>query len=116
MTVIAMMGAVLLAGGVPYLGAVQQATLDSVIVYPNPFDARLSHTAMVFDNLTAAARIRVFKINGELVYDTRVETIDGRNVWGVTNSHGAPLAAGVYVYLVTDDAGHKATGKIAVLK
>jgi hypothetical protein len=92
------------------------ANLNSVIVYPNPFEPRIGHVAVTFDNLTASARIRIYKLTGELVYDRELEAPAGTAVWDVTNKDGYPVASGLYVYLVTNSSGQKVTGKLAILK
>jgi hypothetical protein len=90
--------------------------LDSVFVYPNPFDARLNHTAIVFANLTASAKIRIYKLTGELIFERDITTVDGTAVWDVTTSDHSNVASGLYIYLITNDGGQKKTGKIAILR
>jgi hypothetical protein len=90
--------------------------LENVIVYPNPFQPGAGHTAIVFNNLTENAKIRVYKMTGELVADTDVITVDGTAAWDATNKDGDALASGLYLYLVTNDAGQKKTGKLAILR
>jgi len=102
--------------GVPRAYGVAYPGLDSVIVYPNPFQARAGHTVIYFGNLTASARIRIYKMTGELVSEKDVSAVDGKAAWDVTNNDGNAVADGLYIYLVTNDDGQKKTGKVAILR
>jgi hypothetical protein len=84
-------------------------------VFPNPFRPALGHTAVTFDNLTESARLRVYKITGELVYDAAITTTDGTFLWPAVNDDGDALATGIYVYLLSTDGGKK-TGKLAIVR
>jgi len=97
-------------------GAVLAPDLSNVIVYPNPFDVRLGHSVITFDNLTASGTLRVYKLTGELVFEKDFVSVDGKAVWDGTNTDGNHLASGLYMYLVTNDNGQKKTGKIAILR
>jgi hypothetical protein len=82
---------------------------------------------VVFINLTRQAVIRLYSLDGN-----RVRTIEaqessdggqttnpgntGRAEWALTNQTGKPVASGVYIYIVADTEGHKAVGKIAILR
>jgi hypothetical protein len=88
--------------------------LEGIIVYPNPLNARAGQTAFTFNNLTENARIRIYKMNGELVAEKEIADSDGKAVWDATNKDGAAAAGGLYVYLVTNDGGQKKTGKLAI--
>ena len=41
---------------------------------------------------------------------------DGIFLWDAKNSSGDKAASGVYLYLITDPAGNKKTGKFAVIR
>ena len=101
--------------GVNYVQAVLSTDLNSVIAYPNPFQAKLGHTKVTFDNLTSTARIKIYKKTGELIYERVISTTDGRSAWDLTNNDGSGVASGIYIYLITS-GDNKCTGKIAVLK
>jgi flagellar hook assembly protein FlgD len=91
------------------------ATLENVIVYPNPFTVRATPT-LTFDNLTASRRIRIYKMTGELVRDMETASPDGRATWNGTNSSGEAVAPGVYIYLVTGPGAQKTVGRIVVVR
>jgi len=100
--------------------------LNDVRVYPNPFkpydgtpetgkpyDGSL-HSGIIFDNLTEGATIKIFNLAGELVYEE--SGITGKVQWNAKNEKGKEVASGVYIYLVTDKDGRKATGKVVIVR
>ncbi len=98
------------------LHAVTAPDLGDVITYPSPFNAARGHTTMKFDHLTGDIRLRVYKITGESVFDQRLTAVSGAAAWDVTNNDGYPLAPGIYVYLITNDAAQKASGKVVIIR
>jgi hypothetical protein len=95
-------------------GALSQ-NLDNVVVYPNPFEPKLGHTKVTFDNLTGYVRIKIYKKTGELIYEKVTSTTDGRADWNLINNDGSGVASGIYLYLISS-GDSKCSGKIAVLK
>ncbi len=91
--------------------------LSEVIVYPNPFNVSKGHTTITFKNLTTDdVVIKIYKITGELVKTIKVQNAQGQLTWDVTNDAEKQLGSGAYIYLITNSAGQKAVGKIAVIK
>jgi len=51
-----------------------------------------------------------------------IKTIDvnladgGKKDWDVKNNEEKPLASGVYIYVITNPAGERCTGKIGIIK
>ncbi|MFA5858864.1 MAG: fibronectin type III domain-containing protein [Elusimicrobiota bacterium] len=86
-------------------------------VYPNPYNLGLGVNGITFDYLTAKARIMIFTVTGELVFDQTVETA-GKYQWDMANTSGGTVASGVYIYRITnpDNAANVKTGKLAVVK
>ena len=103
-----------------------KSALAEAFVYPNPykpgtggnFDSSVFGTGVVFESLTARAKIRVFNIAGELVADLIEEDGDGRLLWNACNSDGSRLASGLYIYIIEngDDSSDKCNGKLAIIK
>jgi subtilisin family serine protease len=89
--------------------------LEGLIVYPNPFRPAVGHTRITFAALTEKATIRIFNIAGELV---KKQDVSGRYSWDwdVKNTDGDELARAIYIWVVTNPAGEKRTGKIAIIK
>jgi hypothetical protein len=104
------------------LGAPQAPLSDLSLlkVYPNPYKPSsggiFDAPSITFTNLTEQITIKIYTIAGELVWDLNEAHTNGEIQWNATNNHGETIASGVYLYLVTNDAGQKKTGKIAVVK
>ncbi|MFH0775658.1 MAG: FG-GAP-like repeat-containing protein [bacterium] len=94
--------------------------LGDVIVWPNPYRAD-KHSQLNFGgcsdpirNLTADAKIRVFNIKGELVKEKEVyPPSEGVLRW---INPEREVASGVYIYVITNQAGEKHIGKLAIIK
>ena len=118
-----------------------------VTVFPNPYkvEARWDQGTSVrrhylwFANLPQRAKIRIYTLSGDLVYDTDFDgaTYDGRNAQGIYNPatdlpaelsgglfgwdmitrRGQAAATGLYLWAVEDQAtGKRQTGKFLVVK
>ncbi|HBA61871.1 MAG TPA: hypothetical protein DCZ92_13875 [Elusimicrobia bacterium] len=101
------------------LFAPMSADLNSAKVYPVPwkpgsggrFDSPTGVAGVVFDNLTAAAEIRIYTIAGGLVRKLDVSASDGGyKVWDGKNSSGSKVASGIYL------AHIKSGSKVKILK
>jgi hypothetical protein len=99
--------------GVFYYSA--KETLDDILVYPNPFKPCRGHEKITFDGLTQNARVRIYTITGRGVDEVLSDGM-GKAEWDVTTGSGETVASGVYLYCITDDRGHRKTGKLAVLR
>jgi hypothetical protein len=99
-----------------HAGAAQKTDLGSAIVYPNPFDASAGHTVITFDNLTERVRVRIYTVSGRQVANKTLITINGAASWDTRDDDGGLVPAGLYVYLITDDHGHKTKGKLALVR
>ncbi|TET46263.1 T9SS type A sorting domain-containing protein [Candidatus Aerophobetes bacterium] len=88
--------------------------LESLIVYPNPFKAAAGHSYITFEALTKEVTIRIFTLSGELVRKVELPFQYSWN-WDLKNEQGEDVARGIYLYLVTNEAGEMRRGKIAVL-
>lgn len=92
--------------------------LDNAHCYPNPFkpNSNVGHTNITFSRLTAHVKLKIIDVAGELVYSTEADTPMGILPWNVVNNSGQKVSSGVYIYLITDNAGHKKMGKFAVIR
>jgi len=95
-----------------------ESDLKQAHCYPNPYkpNSGLGHNKITFSRLTQHTKLRVYNVAGELVYDREDDTPTGELVWYVKNKNGEDIASGVYVYLLADEFGHKAKGKLAVIR
>ncbi len=69
---------------------------------------------MTFDHLAANTDIKIFTISGREV--RRVSTTSDSATWDLKNDSGDHVASGVYLYLVTNNLGQQAHGKLAVIR
>jgi hypothetical protein len=83
--------------------------------YPNPFRPYTGQVRIFFAPLTTEARIRIFKLSGELLAEIR-NSGGGLAVWDGKNAGGHDLASGVYFYVITNPAGEKKSGKIVIIR
>ncbi|MFH1860923.1 MAG: T9SS type A sorting domain-containing protein, partial [bacterium] len=91
-----------------------EANLNQVIVYPNPNLSDKHGYNIYFDRLTENSTIKIFNIAGELVHEITVQSSPQR--WDTCNSDGERVASGIYIYLITDPADNKKTGKLAIIR
>jgi len=93
--------------------------LNGAFCYPNPFVSGKGEQKITFDSLTQNARLRVYTIAGELVYDSGMQDTTDYNrklPWFVKNDSHENVASGVYLYLITNPAGQTKTGKVGVVR
>lgn len=89
--------------------------LSNVLPYPNPWHTR-KHAGMpmTFGNLTAQAQVKIFTVSGHWVKS--IDAVGGLATWDLTNDAGQNVASGLYIYVVTNNAGDRARGQIAVVR
>jgi len=84
--------------------------LDSVAAIPNPFVIRSDSDRMEF-NYNKPGTVRLYTVAGEPVVDFPVNSS-----WNGRNSHGRKVASGVYIFILTDEDGNMARGKVLVVR
>ena len=91
------------------------ANLDSVKVYPNPFNSKTQSHGMTIANLTASANIKIYNVAGELIRTLNYNTATGSVTWDGKNDYGKIVASGVYIIYLSAPEGTKKI-KVAVEK
>lgn len=101
-----------------YKAMAQTATdLKHLIVLPNPFVPRLAAGGCVkFINLTAEATIKIYDIQGRLVWKTDLTDAGGSAFWYGTDDAGQSLASGIYPYIIATPTGSEISGKITLIR
>jgi hypothetical protein len=92
------------------------ANTSAVQVYPNPWrsDKHAAHPTITFAGLAADTTIKLFTISGHKIKEIQT---DGPSVtWDLTDDTGNKAGSGIYLYLITDAAGDKIRGKLAIIK
>jgi len=94
---------------------VNNENIDSILVYPVPYKpasgGSYDAAGITFQNIGVNAKIKIFNVAGELVFDTTQSTF---YIWDAKNKYGNNVASGVYIYYITSDNGKTFKGKIAV--
>jgi hypothetical protein len=84
-------------------------------VFPNPWRVdRHKSIPMRFERLGQTGNLSIFTLSGHRVKS--LNTAGGSVDWNLTNEANQKVASGLYLYLVTDDEGHEARGKLAVVR
>ncbi|PKL90731.1 MAG: hypothetical protein CVV21_11300 [Candidatus Goldiibacteriota bacterium HGW-Goldbacteria-1] len=89
------------------------ANLSGAYCYPSPLRMDRGNNILFFVNLTEKAVIRIYNLNGELVY-TAIK--DDKSPGFSCNLNGSAFVPGVYVYVISDGSGGIKKGKFAVLR
>lgn len=102
----------------PTTTAQPSESLARVVVFPNPYiEHKENYRTISFIYLTYQAKIRVYDLAGQLIWEAEKNNGSDRISWiGVKNEDGQNLASGVYIYIITNRQGEKKTGKIAILR
>ena len=88
------------------------SNLTNVFAYPNPCRIYKGDRQITFKKLTGQANIKLFNIAGELVKEIEHTNGTDAEVW----TNPGEIASGVYIYLITNDRGQKAIGKLGIIK
>ena len=94
-------------------GAVSQAEIDMINVYPNPYygfhelETSRSDKYVSFNHLPEKATIRVFNLGGTMVRQIDKNDVGQFATWDLSNQYGYPVASGLYIIHVETDFGEK---------
>lgn len=98
--------------------------LRDALVYPVPYcPGEAYNGALKFIHLTETSWVGIYTITGELVRKLPKRNL-GRIpyanayglIWDSFNQWGEPAAAGMYIYVIADEAGHQKIGKFSLLR
>lgn len=89
--------------------AIAEDVLD-VLAFPNPYVITSPYDTVSF-NYAKRTRISVYNAAGELV-----RNIQNRMSWDGRNERGEQVASGVYVFVLEDEQGTVARGKILLIR
>jgi competence protein ComEC len=90
-------------------------SVENVYVYPNPLKTGVAKQ-LTFKNLPKYAKINVFNVAGELVFETDKNDYTDEYKWDASNNSGGSVASGTYLYAVTDDSSRTKTGKFLIIR
>jgi hypothetical protein len=91
----------------------EQEYTASIGVTENPVHSRAIFIYELSSG-TTQAELLVYNVAGRLMFRTPLDTGGGQYEWGLETTTGAPLATGLYLYLVRTEAGRSATGLLVI--
>jgi len=83
--------------------------INSIVAFPNPFVIRSDADILNF-NFAKSGEVRIFTLAGELITQFPIGPWDGRN------EKGQEVAAGVYLFVITNNNGDAGRGKILLVR
>ncbi|MFH1961626.1 MAG: peptidoglycan DD-metalloendopeptidase family protein [bacterium] len=86
--------------------------LNEIIAYPNPAKDRIT----LGDSLPATISVRIFNIAGEMIYEYKGVSENGKWSWLLQNKSDERVSSGIYFFVLTTPEGETKTGKIGVIK
>ena len=101
---------------------------SQLLVYPNPYEASFGTNKIVFENVPATARLSIYTISGEKIIDitndgagdingsTRGSPATAHIGWDLTTRFGRPVASGMYLFVLRDDAGNVKRGRVGIVR
>jgi hypothetical protein len=95
-----------------------KADLASVTGGPSPFILK-NHSEYTIKNLVFNASVKILNINGRLIrlLNEENEGVEGgRAIWDGRDNNNNYVSSGIYIYLIYNEEGITAKGKIAVIK
>ncbi len=90
--------------------------LSDVYVFPNPYRAANHNGGVMIAGLPAGASIEVFSPDGILIRRLNETVGNGGAVWDLTDSVGARVPSGIYLFLVKADGQPSVLKKAAVIQ
>jgi hypothetical protein len=95
-----------------------EADLKNVRVYPMPCNMKDGGCdGFTFDNLTAHIVLKIFTVNGDLIYKYEADTPTGEYFWDVRAMRKSQfIPAGFYIYVIQNEKKETAKGRIAVIR
>lgn len=92
----------------PYAQAARD--VKDVLAYPNPFIITYGDERLRF-NYDGQGVVRIYTLSGDLVRELPIN-----GVWDGANSAGKPVAAGVYIFTLTNQDSKVGRGKILLVR
>ena len=65
---------------------------------------------------TTTAELRIYSVDGALVYDASVHPSYNLFVWPLITNRGESVASGLYLYVLVTDRGTSAVGKLVIAR
>ncbi|MBP7652094.1 hypothetical protein KA977_01645 [Candidatus Dependentiae bacterium] len=103
--------------------------LNNVVVIPNPFvpydnvsengipyqDGNVN-SGIIFSGLAVNSHLKIYTVDGRKVVDRELNNSTDVAQWDAKNDQGQEVSSGVYIFVVTAQAGGKKTGKFVIVR
>jgi hypothetical protein len=83
-------------------------------VYPSPYNPSKGSSMRFSVSGTTGGEVKIYTISGKLVKKLAIGAGESDAIWDVLNEDGNSIAAGLYIYSITDGEGNRKTGKLAI--
>jgi hypothetical protein len=83
-------------------------------VYPSPYNPSKGNSMRFSIDGTSGGEVKIYTLSGKLVKKLVLGAGESEVDWDVLNEEGNGIAAGLYIYSITDGEGNKKTGKLAI--
>jgi hypothetical protein len=95
-----------------------QANLFHVKAFPQPCKmANHECQGFTFTGLTAHTDLKVYNMNGELVYSVNISTPTGQYFWDIAAIRRSDaIAPGLYVYTIINEKKQIAKGRLTIIR
>jgi hypothetical protein len=92
------------------------ADLSALNIYPNPVRRYQGQAELVFAGLTNQINVKIFDMDNVLIREMDLSPSGGQARWDLLDDAGHKAASGVYVLVITDNAGERKIEKIAIIR
>ena len=92
-----------------------QDDLSQIFTYPNPCRVGAGENSIMFANLTREATIKILTLSGQVIRTLEENDGNGGVSWDLRNEQGEMVAAGIYVYYVSNQVQSK-KGKLGIIR
>lgn len=90
-------------------------TLNSLLVYPNPWNSGKS-SEVFFGNLPEVCTLIIYDIRFRRVKEIKKDSPSGVQSWDGRNENGNIVGSGIYLFRAVEKNGNVKTGKFAIIR
>jgi len=92
-------------------------SMDQVWANPNPYYPEMGNDLLTFQGLADGSIVHIYDLSGQLLRKIPMPANNlNRASWDGRNEQGKPAASGIYVFVVSNQAGETKAGKIALVR
>ena len=92
-----------------------ETQIPGIALEENPVDA-MARFVVTLPGDSTWAELRIYSVNGALVYDVPVHPSNERLSWPLITNRGESVASGLYLYVLVTDRGTSVVGKLVIAR